>query len=117
MNMNSDKTKALLTAALNLGLIDARYLVELLANPAPSFEALSEHLDDIAAACQHDKGDVCRSWFRTRDALSFVAQDDPSESDKLGFRADARADAHVTLAAAGLTTAGEAPYRNGPDWS
>ncbi len=104
-NMNST-TKTLITAAINLNLIDTAGLIEMVATHDDNAALLAE-LDDIADANRHSMPGVRAAWIGVVDAVNFRTRDDLGidADDKHGFRAAARKTANAALVVAGIECA------------
>ena len=97
-------TKNLLTAAINLDVVDTAGLIDLVCEHDNDTAAILEHLDSIADALQHTDSDKRSAWIGVRDAAFWFNSDVSREAeDKWGFLAEARAKCVTAFKAAGLT--------------
>ena len=92
----------LITAAINLNLIDTTDLIAMVIEHAGDVDALINELDEIADCNRHCLPVLRANWIAVRDAFAFLATDSPNASDEFGFRAGQRAAASSALCLAGL---------------
>ena len=97
--------KNLITAAINLNLIDVADLIDMMCQHNNELGVIVTELGEIADALRHTDPTKRAAWIAVCEAVHFLANDTLGTADKFGFRAEARAKAHAALAAAELSVA------------